>query len=104
MKTTITRPQPKFKYRRALLAGISVSVFLIAVSSVNAGQSLKKASDILNTLGKVTSTLDPLLGEPRDEIQAKLNRASDYAMQAQLYSDQLSSFYYNLIAGNLDGG
>ena len=81
-----------------------MSGFLIAVSSVNAGQSLKKASDILNTAGKVTSTLDPLLGEPRDEIQASLNRASDYALQAQLYSDQLSSFYYNLIAGNLDGG
>ena len=103
METTNARPQPKFKYRQALLAGISVSGFLIAVSSVNAGQSLKKASDILNTAGKVTSALDPLLGEPRDEIQAALNTASNYAGQAQLYSDQLSSFYYNLIAGNLDG-
>ena len=103
METTNARPQPKFKYRQALLAGISVSGFLIAVSSVSAGQSLKKASDILNTAGKVTSTLDPLLGEPRDEIQAALNTASNYAGQAQLYSDQLSSFYYNLIAGNLDG-
>ena len=103
METTNARPQPKFKYRQALLAGISVSGFLIAVSSVSAGQSLKKASDILNTAGKVTSTLDPLLGEPRDEIQAALNTASNYAGQAQLYSNQLSSFYYNLIAGNLDG-
>ena len=102
MLTTIALTKSKFK-KSTILTVISVSVLLISVSSVSAQKSLKKASVLLDTAGRATSNLLPLLGEPRDEIQAGINRASDYALQAQLYTDQLSSFYYNLIAGNLAG-
>lgn len=103
MSTTIALTKSKFKYKSTILTGISVSLFFISVSSVSAQKSLRKASDLLGSAGRASSNLLPLIGEPSDEIQAKLNRASDYALQAQLYSDQLSSFYYNLIAGNLAG-
>ena len=102
MLTTIALTKSKFK-KSTILTAISVSVLLISVSSVSAQKSLKKASVLLDTAGRATWNLLPLLGEPRDEIQAGINRASDYALQAQLYTDQLSSFYYNLIAGNLVG-
>lgn len=78
-------------------------MLVITISSASAQLGLNKASGILNRASGVTSTLEPVLGESGDEIQTTISKTSSYVWRAQQYWNQLSSFYYNLIGGNLEG-
>lgn len=103
MKTIIIQPKPKTRRRPLVIAGASLALSLVFVSSVNAQSSLKKASNVLNRASNVTSKLKPVLGSSGTEIQSTISEANSYVSQAQQYWNQLSSFYYNLIGGNLEG-
>lgn len=103
MDTISSKPKQKSRRRPLVITGISLLLLIGSANSANAILGLNQAGKILNSASKTTNTLKPLLGKDAEKVQNSINDATGYVGQAQQYWRQLSSFYYNIIGGNLEG-
>lgn len=94
-----TKHQTKAKYRHLMIAGVSLGLIVISVSSASAQLGLGTVGNILNKAQKAS----PILKKTGLDIQPELSLANGYLQDANDYWNQISSFYYNISAGNLEG-
>ncbi len=103
MNEIASKSKPKTCRRPLVVTGISLFLAVGSASSANAISEFKKVGKILNSASNTTNVLKPILGKDVDKVQDSIGDATNYVFQAQQYWNQLSSFYSNLIGGNLEG-